>query len=72
MRPSNCTSRMLRVGIAAMPLITFISTWVPKVGRPWPVTALSASTFFAGIDRVHETFGSLICPRRGYRAPRPP
>ncbi len=27
--PSNCTSRMLRVGIAPTSLITFISTWVP-------------------------------------------
>jgi hypothetical protein len=28
-RPSNCTSRWLRVGSAPISLITFISTWVP-------------------------------------------
>ena len=27
--PSNFTSRMLRVGIAPISLMTFISTWVP-------------------------------------------
>ena len=43
---SNCTSWWLRVGSAPISLITFISTWVPKVGRPWPVTALSCRIFF--------------------------
>ncbi len=31
---SNCTSRWLRVGRAPISLITFISTWVPYLGRP--------------------------------------
>ena len=44
--PSNWMSRWLRVGSAPISLMTFISTWVPKVGRPWPVTALSARIFF--------------------------
>ena len=29
-----------------------ISTWVPNLGRPCPVTALSASTFFAAVVAV--------------------
>jgi len=37
------------VGSAPISLITFINTWVPYLGRPWPVTALSASTFFAAV-----------------------
>ena len=46
---SNWTSRWLRVGRAPISLMTFISTWVPYLGRPWPVTALSASTFLAAL-----------------------
>ncbi len=43
--PSNWLSRWLRVGRAPTSLMTFINTWVPYLGRPWPVTALSANTF---------------------------
>ena len=42
--PAKPTSRMLCAGKPPTPLMTFINTWVPKVGNPCPVTAFSAST----------------------------
>ena len=57
---SNCTSRWLRVGSAPISLITFISTWVPYLGRPWPVTALSASTFLASLVAFRKAPKSLM------------
>jgi hypothetical protein len=58
---------------APISLITFISTWVPYLGRPWPVTALSASTFLAALVAAMKALGSLICRRRPWcRARRPP
>ena len=60
--PSNCTSRMLRVGMAPTSLMTFISTWVPNFGRPWPVTAFSASTFLPCSVAWKKRMGSLMLP----------
>jgi hypothetical protein len=39
--------------------MTFISTWVPKAGRPSPVTAFSASTFLPAAVACMNAFGSL-------------
>jgi hypothetical protein len=50
----------LRVGSAPISLITFISTWVPYLGRPWPVTALSASTFLAALVACRKALKSLL------------
>jgi hypothetical protein len=43
-------------------LITFISTWVPKAGRPWPVTALSARIFFFSAIAFMNALGSRMLP----------
>ncbi len=60
--PSNWVSRKLWVGMAPTSLITFISTWVPKVGKPWPVTAFSANTCLPALTACMKAAGLSILP----------
>ena len=60
--PSNWLSRWLRVGSAPSSLITLISTWVPYVGRPWPVTAFSARIFFFSKVTRMNSLGLAMLP----------
>ena len=60
---SNWTSRWLRVGRAPISLITFIRTWVPYLGSPWPVTALSARICFFSAVTLRNSGKSRIPER---------
>ena len=70
--PSNWQSMWLRVGRPPTSLITFISTCVPMAGRPWPVTALSASTFLAVLTAAMKAFRVAQVAHPWCRAPQWP
>ena len=60
--PSKPTSRILCAGNPPTPLITFINTWVPYMGKPWPVTAPSANTFLPASTASMNFFASSRLP----------
>ena len=60
--PSKPTSRILRAGRPPTPLITFINTWVPKAGKPCPVTAFSASTALPSLVAAMNASASWTLP----------